>query len=448
MTTSNSTSTAAKTANIAGAPGAFDLYGPVSTIPQAISLPLSSAGDKYQTTIYVSTHLGLPAFVIQNGAFIADHTVYLGRAQASTHQLTPTIADRPTANGTLSGTGTGVGNKIFIKSLDGRKTQLTVVKADGSWQADLTASGFLATDDLYVIETNDLGDLPGAAVQPRYATVTRVVNGVNAVTKEDLGTLTTQTQSLVQRAKVTAIDANQLQNPDGIKDGSAITVDWQPFTNLDGSPASFSAISMATIANPDAAHLIAQTADLPSIAAAAGKTVTQTAVYYPKIITVSGQHTSNPSDPLTQGFAPIEAGNHLLATDNLSPVLAGGLGAADLYQVIHQTIHYVDAKTQTTVAPDHHTNLPLYREVTVNLEQYLANPATGLTYSDWKRVDIPSSTTFDAVTSPVVPGWCPLCRVTQLSAFRLIKVNKSPQLVTTPLKSLCPPNSHKLPVPR
>jgi hypothetical protein len=83
--------------------------------------------------------------------------------------LTPTIDTHDRGATELSGTGTEVGNTITVYSQDSSKTVTTAVDANGNWAINRTAAGFGADERLYVIESNNLGDKPGAVSDQEWA---------------------------------------------------------------------------------------------------------------------------------------------------------------------------------------------------------------------------------------------------------------------------------------
>jgi hypothetical protein len=86
----------------------------------------------------------------------------------TSYQLTPTITDHGEKAPVLSGLGTGVGNTITVYSRDSQTTATTTVDATGNWSIDRNTAGFLQTERLYVIESNNLGDIPGVAADVEF----------------------------------------------------------------------------------------------------------------------------------------------------------------------------------------------------------------------------------------------------------------------------------------
>lgn len=84
-------------------------------------------------------------------------------------QLAPTIDSHAQISYVLSGTGTEVGNTITILSQDSETKYVTTVDANGKWAIDRNAAGFNLDERLYVIESNNLGDKPGAVSDQQWA---------------------------------------------------------------------------------------------------------------------------------------------------------------------------------------------------------------------------------------------------------------------------------------
>lgn len=94
--------------------------------------------------------------------------------QFTTLQLTPTVESR---SDVINGTGTMVGDNITVQTPDGSKTVTTTVDENGNWSVD----GHLFNDDdtVVIVETNNFGDTPGAAVAPQKAVATRTISYVD-----------------------------------------------------------------------------------------------------------------------------------------------------------------------------------------------------------------------------------------------------------------------------
>ena len=123
-----------------------------------------------------------------------------GQFIATTIDLTPTV-DAVDPNPTVvTGTGTAPGNIITITN--GDKTVTATVDDNGNWNADLT--GFDPSTDIFVVESNDLGDTPGIVALPQVVNAQRNITYVN-----DQGDLVAEVvaQTLPITRDVTVTDA-------------------------------------------------------------------------------------------------------------------------------------------------------------------------------------------------------------------------------------------------
>ncbi|WP_125702357.1 mucin-binding protein [Lacticaseibacillus daqingensis] len=258
------------------------------------------------------------------------------------YQLAPKVTSPLSNSATLSGTGTEVGNLITVRAISGGPTVQTTVGTAGTWSVNLDSIGLTTNQDLYVVESNNLGDVPGGYII-QHATASRTINYVDAA-GNTVSPSVTQTLAYTRRGTV---------------DPATMVADYGAWT-ADGS---------STFASVNSPNLSDQFTTTKTVGALTVTNPTQrldpvNVVYNPRFATVG------PDEPNTTGVA-LEA----------------------LSRTVTQTINY-ENEDGTQAAPAAVTTLRFTRTATVNLE---TNRVVG--YTAWLPA---TDDTFAAVVSPTL----------------------------------------------
>ena len=369
---------------------------PLTTIAAGFPKSINISATTQQLTvgqaanIVVSTSQYYTAGTAVNSV-AASNRVYDGVFSIENYRLAPTVAWDPfgSAGMTISGTGTAAGDTITIKTDDNTKSLTTKVGDNWTWSVDLQSAGFTATDAIYVVESNTIGDIPGAAVAPRFGQDTRTIIYADALTGATLATVTQQPPMTVQNGGSAA----------GISaDGATITRS-NTYTQTNGAAAIFPVIPKANLETIDG--YLPATSDVVSIPGATNQDVKQYVMLYPAVYTVDPDTVEDPANPGTD-VGPKDPNTPIKPGDPNSPVYPPGVAVNNLTTIAPEIIHYQDGETGETVAPDYTTSLDLKRGATVDLLQTDSQGNPLVTYTDWRPV---MSDTFAEITNPVIRGY-------------------------------------------
>ncbi|WP_164512073.1 mucin-binding protein [Lacticaseibacillus daqingensis] len=330
--------------------------------------------------------------------------------------LAPTVTGNDATTHLMTGTGTAVGNTITVITADGSQTATTTVGADGSWSVDTAA---FTTDELVVIEHNDLGDTPGLIIPTQTLTAHETIVFLNALTGEKVAADEHKELALSRDATVTVADPAALQTAlaayatdnDATKLLGLFTVVPGEWVDAN-TPANkdFPAIAQSDL--PTIAGFVKQGRDVPAQAfevnPATNHTVTATAYYYPESLTVDPGKLTD--DPTTNTVSPKNDGDEVSKIDPGPevPLYPAGVAVKDLTTTITRTIHYVD-QTGQTVAPDRVVTLGYTRTATLDLTDLTNLTVTG--YGAWTLTTVAGQpapagqTGFAAVVNPPVPDY-------------------------------------------
>ncbi|WP_179393967.1 mucin-binding protein [Lacticaseibacillus absianus] len=260
----------------------------------------------------------------------------------TSYQLTPKITSPLTNAATLSGTGTATGDTITVRAIGGSQTVQTTVGLNGTWSVNLAAIGLTANQDLYVVESNTLGDEPGGYIV-QHATATRTINYRDAAGN-------TVSPSVTQTLNFTR---------SGFLNPTTMAADYGAWT-ADASS------TFVAVGSPNLGDKYTTT-----------KTVGALAV----------------TDPTAPARVVNVIYNPLFATIGPDDSNTTGVALETLRREVTKTIHYVN-DDGTQAAPDSATTLSFTRVATVNLE---TKRVVG--YTAWTAV---TENAFAAIVSPSI----------------------------------------------
>ena len=148
--------------------------------PNQIATPATASGrltNPITGTLSVDgtgiTDEGAISWMTFRSVDLTQYRLLLGYLATKTFQLAPVITSWQAGDSVMSGTGVGAENTITIYKADGTALIRTAVDDQGNWTVNL--NGFDQSQPLYVVESNDLGDLPGVTTVTQYATASRNV---------------------------------------------------------------------------------------------------------------------------------------------------------------------------------------------------------------------------------------------------------------------------------
>ncbi|WP_461244534.1 mucin-binding protein [Secundilactobacillus muriivasis] len=322
-------------------------------------------------------------------AVSASNRVYDGVFTIENIQLKPTVTWNPFSSTGLaaSGTGTAVGDTITIKSDDGKKSVTATVGSNWTWNADLAAAGFTATDGIYVVESNNIGDIPGAAAALQYGQDTRTIVYMDALTGAEIKS--SQPTSMIVQAGGT---------PSGVSANSA-TITRGTYTQANGAAAVFPAIAKENLEQIDG--YLPATSGLTTIPGLLNGNVKQYVQLYPAVYTVDPDTVEDPNKPSTN-VSPKDPNTPVKPGDPNSPVFPPGVADNNLETIVPEILHYQDGETGETVASDYTTSLDFKRAASVDFSKTDSQGNPQVTYTDWRPV---TTDTFAEVTNPVVRGY-------------------------------------------
>lgn len=306
----------------------------------------------------------------------------------TTIALDPTItnwspydADGNVTNTTMAGTGTAAGDTITLYSDDGTKSLTTTVKDDNTWSVDLSGT-FAANNGIYAVESNDLGDTPGAVAAIKYDVASRTITYKDAVTGANLNDPTKDPEKVVvsSTGKVQASSDGSTVDATSLK---AIGITREAVI-----PANFDSIAAADLESFDG--YIKAIQDISAEAVVAGSTINDDVYLYPTTVTVTPGDPKDPDTPTVPGDAD-------------SPKYPAGVTTSDLNKPVTETVNYVISDGGTTAPQSQNVSVNFTRTATITYKVVDGQYVATITYSDWVAKD--SDDTLDAVSSPAVTGY-------------------------------------------